>query len=412
MAGEHRQSFRRQTYIALEGGRAGGVAGAVIEALLIALILLNVAAYVAQSVPALDREYHKLFVELEYVSVALFTIEYLARLWAAVEDPGVGGRGAILGRLHVATRPMMLIDLMAFAPSYIAILVPFLDLRILWLFRLLRLLKIARYSPALSTLAQVISDERRALYGTLLLLMCAVTISASLMHTVEGHAQPRVFGTIPDSMWWAITTLTTVGYGDTYPITLAGRMIAGMTMIVGLGLFALPVGIVATGFVENIHRKDFVITFGMLARVPLFEEFDARTLSEIMDMLRAQSIPPGGIISAEGERAAAMYFVVSGQAEAHLPDNTLAFAPGDFFGEMALLTETMKAATIVAVGQTRLLALSTEDFEVLMRKHPALRPRLETLLADRAEGIAAESGISQAEIDAARKAREEARRSS
>src|SRR5205814_1263542 len=103
-------------------------------------------------------------------------------------------------------------------------------------------------------------------------------------------------------------------------------------------------------------------------------------------------------------------FILSGEVEAHLPDKTLRFAAGDFFGEMALLTETMRAATIVAVGHTRLLALSTEDFEALLRKHPPLKERLTRMLAARAEGIAQESGISQAEIDAARKAREEARR--
>ena len=128
------------------------------------------------------------------------------------------------------------------------------------LFRLLRLLKIARYSPALSTLGAVVRAERRALFGTFLLLICAVLIAATLMHLVEGRVQPTVFGTIPDAMWWAVTTLTTVGYGDVIPVTPLGRMIAGLTMIAGLGLFALPVGIIATGFVETIHRKDFVVT--------------------------------------------------------------------------------------------------------------------------------------------------------
>ncbi|HEX2593306.1 MAG TPA: cyclic nucleotide-gated ion channel [Rhizomicrobium sp.] len=410
MKGDHPHgSLRRRVYIALEGGRSSGSAGMLFETTLIVLIIANVVAYIAQSIPAIEAEYGREFFWFEYASVAFFTAEYLLRLWSAPEDPHIRSKGPIEGRFYTATRTMMIVDLLAFLPSYFMILVPYLDLRVLRLFRLLRLLKIARYSPALSTLAQVIKDERRALYGSVLLMFCAVIISASLMHAIEGRLQPKEFGTIPDAMWWAITTLTTVGYGDTYPTSELGRVIAGLTMITGLGLFALPVGIIATGFVENIHRKDFVITFGMLARVPLFQEFDARTLSEIMDTLRAQAVPSHGIISARGERAAAMYFVVSGQVEAQLADTTLRFAPGDFFGEMALLTETMRAATIVAVGQARLLALSTEDFDALLRKHPSLRERLTQMVAERAEDIAEESGISTAEIEAARRAREHAR---
>jgi voltage-gated potassium channel len=402
-------SFRRQAYIALEGGRAGGWLGSLVEGGLVVLIVLNVFAFVMQSIPEFDAAHFDSLLVFEYASVAIFTVEYVFRLWAAAEDPAVSERGPLRGRFYAATRPMMIVDLLAFAPTYVAAFFPIFDLRVLRLFRLLRLLKIARYSPALSTLGAVMRAERRALFGTFLLLVCAILIAATLMHLVEGHVQPKVFGTIPESMWWAVTTLTTVGYGDTIPVTPIGRVIAGLTMITGLGLFALPVGIVATGFVETIHRKDFVVTFGMLARVPLFQAFDARVLSEIMDMLRAQAIPPHGIISAQGERAAAMYFVVSGQVEAQLPDKTLRFAPGDFFGEMALLTETMRAATIIAIGHTRLLALSTEDFEALLRKHPQLRERLTDLVAERAENIAQAGGISQAEIDAARRAREHAR---
>jgi voltage-gated potassium channel len=211
-------------------------------------------------------------------------------------------------------------------------------------------------------------------------------------------------------MWWAITTLTTVGYGDAVPITPLGRVVAGFTMIVGLGLFALPVGIIATGFVETIHRRDFVITFGTLARVPVFQEFDAATLGEIMTVLRAQSIAPGGIVSAEGERAAAMYFIVSGEVEAAVPGKAMHFKTGDFFGEMALLTETMRATTITAVRATRLLVLASSDFDALMRKHPELKARLSRLVAERADGIAEDSEVSRDEIEAARKAREETRR--
>jgi voltage-gated potassium channel len=401
------ETVRRRVYVALEGGHAGGPAGIVIEVLLIALIVANVVGYILQSVPAIEHAYWRDLEGLEVVSVVFFTVEYVLRLWTAAEDPAIAGRGAMMGRLHAAARPMMIIDFLGFAPSIIQFFVPFVDLRLLRLVRLLRLLKIARYSPALSTLGRVIADERRALVGTLLLMLCAVIFAAAAMHAAEGAVQPQIFGTIPDAMWWAVTTLTTVGYGDAVPVTAAGRIIAALTMVTGLGLFALPVGIIATGFVDSIHRRDFVVTFGMLARVPLFKDFDAHTIGEIMNLLRAQSVGAGAILSARGERAAAMYFVVSGEVEAELPQRKLRFAAGDFFGELALLHETMRAATIVAVTHTRVLTLSAEDFENLLKKHPALEQRIRAQAAEQAQEFADAGAISQSEVDAARKARGE-----
>jgi voltage-gated potassium channel len=367
-----------------------------------------VIAYALQSMPAVRRDYEHALDLFEIISVAIFGVEYLLRLWVAAEEPLVAAKGEIRGRLYSATRPMMVIDFLAVAPAFIQFFIPFFDLRVLRLVRMLRLLKIARYSPALTTLGKVIVDERHALYGTLLLLLCAVMFAATAMHAAEGSVQPELFGTIPDAMWWAISTLTTVGYGDAVPITSIGRMVAGMTMIVGLGLFALPVGIVATGFVNTIHRRDFVVTFGMLARVPLFKDFDAQAIGEILDLLRSQAVGPGSIISAEGERAAAMYFVVSGTVEVHLPRKKLRFVAGDFFGEMALLHDTMRAATIVSVAHTRLLALSVDDFEALLRHHPGLKRRVQKLAADQVDGVARDGGISEEEITAAKKARAEA----
>jgi voltage-gated potassium channel len=404
--GAHSETIRRRVFIALEGGHAGGRIGIAIEFTLIALILANVAAYIAQSVPWFRHAYWRDLLALEIVSVAIFTVEYVLRLWTSAEDPAIAERGPAAGRLHAATRPMMVIDFLAIAPAFVQPFVPFVDLRILRLVRLLRLLKIARYSPALSTMAQVIVDERRALFGALLLMLCAVVFAAATMHTVEGTVQPKIFGTIPDAMWWAITTLTTVGYGDAVPVTALGKAVAGITMIVGLGLFALPVGIVATGFVDTLHRRDFVVTFGMLARVPLFKDFDAPAIGALMNLLRAQSAGAGTILSAAGERAAAMYFIVSGEVEAQLAKRKARFAAGDFFGELALLHETMRAATIVAVSNTRLLSLSAGDFEGLLRKQPELATRIRRQAEEQARDLTDADVISQAEIDAAHAARE------
>lgn len=391
------RSLRRRVFLALEGGPASGVAGAIVDGVLIALIVANVVAYTLQSVPAIEKGWLGDLLEFEIASVTIFTIEYLLRLWAAPEDPLLEDHSPVRGRLHYALRPLMLIDFLAIAPSMAAPFFPYLDFRILRLFRLLRLLKIARYSPALSTLVHVVVQERRALFGTLLLLLCATVFAAAGMHAVEGAAQPKVFGTIPDAMWWAITTLTTVGYGDAVPLTALGRFVGGLTMIVGLGLFALPVGIIATGFVNAIHRRDFVITFGMISRVPLFREFEAPVLGEIMDLLRALMLPAGSIISAPGEPARAMYFIVSGEVDVVLPQRRMRFGQGDFFGELALLHEATRRATIVAASQCRLLALATDDFSNLLSRHPELERRVQELAEERLKDFGGLGDISKEE---------------
>ena len=153
---------RHRVYVILEGGRTGGVIGHIVEGVLITLIVSNVLAYTLQSIPSVDAQFNGFFSILETVSVAIFTIEYLVRLWTAPEDPTTQ-KGELRSRVGFALRPMMVIDFMSIAPAYVAMFIPFVDLRFLRLIRLLRLLKIARYSPALSTLAQVLAEERRAL---------------------------------------------------------------------------------------------------------------------------------------------------------------------------------------------------------------------------------------------------------
>ena len=247
-------TFRRRAYFALEGGNAGGLAGSIVEFGLIAFIIANVIAFTLQSEPPIRRAFPAFFTDFEGISIAIFTIEYLTRLWCAPEDPLFRG-GLFLGRLRFALRPMMMIDFLAFAPGYIAFFVPFVDLRFLRLVRLLRLLKIARYSPALSTLAQVIVDERRALVGTLLLELCAMVFAAATMHAVEGNVNPQAFGTIPDAMWWALETLTTIGYGDLVPTTPMGKIIGGFVMVIGVVAVALFTSVITVSFMDQLRLR-------------------------------------------------------------------------------------------------------------------------------------------------------------
>jgi voltage-gated potassium channel len=366
----------------MEAGRSSGRLGLAFEIFLIVLIVGNALAVSLDSVPDFAAVYGRYFRIFEYVSVAIFTVEYLLRVWTVPEDPRYAAR-PVIDRLRYLVQPYMLIDFLAVAPAYIALFMPFVDLRILRLFRLFRLLKIARYSPAVATLIHVLSLERRALFGTLLLLLCLMSICAEAMYIIEGTVQPHVFGNLPSCMYWAIITLTTVGYGDTVPITAAGRLLAGVTAIMGLGIFALPVGIIASAFVTEIHRRDFVVTSSMLARIPLFAGLDIEVMSEVMAALRSHMVAPHVPIVVAGEPATAMYFIVSGLAKetgqgrgrGGAGNSTL--GPGEVIAADAVLNGTAHEATIFAHTPMRLLALSNQDVTMLLRKYPRLRRRIQ-----------------------------------
>jgi voltage-gated potassium channel len=364
----------------MEAGRSSGRLGLAFEIFLIVLIVGNALAVSLDSVPEFAAVYGHYFLIFEYISLAIFTIEYLLRVWTVPEDPRYAAR-PVIDRLRYLVQPYMLIDFLAVAPAYIALFMPFVDLRILRLFRLFRLLKIARYSPAVATLIHVLSLERRALFGTLLLLLCIMSLCAEGMYIIEGAVQPHVFGNLPSCMYWAIITLTTVGYGDTYPITAAGRLLASVTAIMGLGIFALPVGIIASAFVTEIHRRDFVVTSSMLARIPLFSGLDIEVMSEVMAALRSHMVAPHIAIVVAGEAPTAMYFIVSGlaketgQGRGRGGNSTL--GPGEVIAADAVLNGTMHEATVFAHTPMRLLALSNQDVAMLLRKYPRLRRRIQ-----------------------------------
>jgi voltage-gated potassium channel len=378
---QSRDTLRKRLYRILEAGHIFNWKVLLFEILLIGFILANVVAVTLDSVKGIGTTYAREFYWFETISVLIFGIEYGLRLWVAMEDPRYGASGPLWGRVRYALSPVMLIDLMSFAPGIVNIFIPSaLDLRVLRLFRLLRLMKIARYSPALSTLIEVIMAERRALFGTLLLLLCVMVISAETMYVIEGPTQPN-FDSLPKAMYWAITTLTTTGYGDVVPISPMGRLVAGITMIFGLALFALPVGIVATNFVTEIHRRDFVVTWSMIAHMPLFEGFTAAAISDVMNVLRSRMVREHAHLTMAGEQGTEMFFIISGTARAEYERRAVTLGPSDFFGEIALLANAPYDCTVVARSTMRILTLSSTDFLQLTRKHPKLKRRFEIVSA-------------------------------
>jgi len=375
---KHASDLRRALYELLEQGPVGGRGMRVVNRAIITLIIVNLVAVALESVPALEAAYGPLFVAIDWLSLVVFTAEYLARLWVAAEARHRHGSAA-RARLDFAKSPAGIVDLLAVLPFWVALVAP-VDLRFLLVFRVVRFLKLARYSPAMRSLIDVLYAERRALFGCVVILVGTSLVAASIMHLVEGRMQPEKFGTIPDAMWWAIVTLGTIGYGDVVPVTALGKVIAAATIFCGLIMVALPVGIIATAFSEQIHRRDFVVTWGMVAKVPLFAELEAGDIADIMQLLRAQTAEPGAVIVRRGEAAHSMYFIAAGEVEIELADKSMRLGVGHFFGEVAVLRRARRSATVSALTRTNLLVLEARDLHALMEREPRLAARMREMV--------------------------------
>ena len=366
------RDWRVKVHDVLEVGGDAEPAGRLVNIFLVVLIVANGIAFAAETV---DSVYERWGPELEAFnafSVIVFTVEYVLRLWSSVEIPLFNRLPRWRARLRYALTPMMLIDLMAILPWYLYFIFP-LDLRALRVLRIFRLLKLLRYSPALQTLKRVVINERRALFGGLLLMMVLLLFTATIVYFLERDAQPDKFGSIPAAAWWALATLTTIGYGDIVPVTPLGKVFGGLVMLIGLGMFALPIAIISAGFSHESARNEFVATWSMVARIPLFTGLSANEVAEISKLLYTRLIQPGGTIVAAGQPGGAMYFIGSGEASLQIaPGRRVKLHEGDFFGEMALLERRRHKHDIVADTLCRVYVLDSEGLARLSRRHPEI----------------------------------------
>jgi voltage-gated potassium channel len=374
--------WRRALHEVFEHADGGGRLANFVSMALVTLIVVNVAALILESVAEIREAYATVFIAIEAISVVVFTLEYALRIWCAPEHVLFHGLSPAKARLRYALMPAMLIDLFAILPFYLAFFLPG-DFRALLFLRLFRFFKLTRYSPGMASLVDAMRSERRALLACLVILAGTVIIVASAMHLVEHDAQPEKFGSIPAAMYWAVITLTTVGYGDVVPVTVTGRVIGAVTAVIGLVMLALPVGIIASAFAREIHRRDFVVTWSMVAKVPLFSDLAAGDVALIMRHLNAQTCEPGELVVRRGEPAHSMYFINSGEVEVELPERSVVLGAGHFFGEVAVLRKSRRSATVRAVIRTKLLVLDAADLRVLMDQSPEMARRIRDMARER-----------------------------
>jgi voltage-gated potassium channel len=227
-------------------------ANIIIDRFLMVLIGLNVLAIILESVNDIYAQFQTQFFWFEVFSVAVFSVEYLLRLWTIVEKRTKSGTP--ITRWQYAKSPLAIIDLLAILPFYLQFFFV-LDLRFLRIIRILRVFKLTRYSSAFTLLLKVFNEEKHSLIAAFSILFVLLVISSSGIYLIEHDVQPEAFGSIPAAMWWAMATLTTVGYGDVTPITAGGKFFGGVITILSMGLVAMPTGIIVSGFSEQLRRR-------------------------------------------------------------------------------------------------------------------------------------------------------------
>lgn len=236
--------------------RLGGRLGAAFDWGIMSLIVVNILAVLVETIDPVAAAYGAELRLIELISVSVFTLEYLAHVWSITETREYGD--PVWGRIRFITTPLMIIDLLAILPFYLSgvLVVDTRFLRAMRLFRVVRLLKIARYSETMRSFSTVLRSQKEKLVVAAAMNLILLVLSSSVMYQLEHDAQPELFSSIPATLWWGAMTLTTVGYGDMFPVTEWGQLAASFIAVFGIGLFALPASILAAGFIEDSQSND------------------------------------------------------------------------------------------------------------------------------------------------------------
>ena len=250
-------ALKKATAEILNPAGEGNTLSKACDVFIIVLIFLNVLAVILESVESIEVEYFPQFEGFALFSVAVFTLEYVLRVWSCTVHENYAR--PVSGRLRYMVTPMALIDLLAILPFYLPF---FLDadfrfLRILRLFRMFALFKLVRYSRSMRLITKVVDEKKEELLVSFTVTVVLLILASGVIYFLENEMQPEVFSSIPAAMWWGVSTMTTVGYGDIYPLTPLGKLFGGIVAILGLGTFGLPAGILAYGFIEEIQNQRY-----------------------------------------------------------------------------------------------------------------------------------------------------------
>lgn len=250
-------------------------------------------------------------------------------------------------------------------------------------FSLITLLKLARFSPALIILKDVIVSERKSLLATLYLMVILTISISTILYFVERDVNPDGFGTLLDSIWWSIITLATVGYGDVVPYTALGKFLGGLAAITGFGMFALPAGILASGFATEIRRLRDITNWNMVMKVSLFSNLEFGVIADISKLLHVKRFRKNEMIIQEGAHGSSMYFIFEGSVSVNKKDLTVVLNEGEFFGEISLIKNIPRTANVIAKTRCELLELTTYDFQNLIKTKPELLKQIEEVASTR-----------------------------
>lgn len=337
------------------------------------VLAAGLAAMMAITTRGLRAEVQYALVVLLWCCLGFFAGELAIRARRGVD--------AIAGPNYLLTSSGI-IDLLAVIPVPLALLIG-VPPESAWLLASLWLLKLAPVVPGISLLGRVIEQEARPLASVFVIFLIVLLLAAVALFVVEGEGQPERFGSLPQSLWWAVTTLTTTGYGDAIPQTFLGRMIAGLVMICGLGVFGMLTGILATGFATEHRRRDFVQNWGLVTSVPFLRDLDARAVIELTHKLRRLDLAERIVVVRRGRPGDCMYFLASGEVEVMVSPKPIRLGAGSFFGELALLDGGPRTASVVTTMPSTLLILEVSDFRAFTAHHPELAEVVEREAARR-----------------------------
>jgi voltage-gated potassium channel len=367
-----------------------GAAALALRSAFIVCVLVAAASAAMTTLPDLNPTAAHAARLVHFAAACVFAFEYALRVAAAPEHQGAAA-SAPKARLEYMTSAIGLIDLFA-AASYWLMLADLVAPRIEAVLALIAVCKLVRYAPGLDIIVTVFRQEARPLASAVLALFVVLTLASGIMFLIEHDAQPNVFASIPHTLWWGMVTVASVGYGDMAPITPLGKAFASIVMLFGLAMFAVPAGILASGFASELRRRDFIVTWETVAQVPLFGQLDASRIAAIAQLLRPQIIPALHVIVRRGEPADAMYFIMKGEVEIDLYPTPVHLKQGQHFGEIALLKKTNRTATVTTVTECRLLALDAHDFHRLMAQHPDLASAIARITEERLGALSAAAG--------------------